>query len=81
MTDHKAGLKRKILDRFQQINADAAGVVPYNWIMVGLLPHLNPREKECLGASIQELQEEGLIEVRQNGDIVLTKKGADTIYA
>lgn len=80
MKDHKETVKRFIQDRFREINADADDIIPYNWIVVGLLPKLNPKEKESLGAGVEELQKEGLIEVRNSGDLVLTKKGVDTIY-
>lgn len=80
MNTSRDGVKQKILARFKQINAGVGHIIPGNWIIVALVPELNPKEKPELAAAVEELHSAGLIEARDNGDLALTEKGVDAIY-
>ena len=82
MNEYLNRVKQLILERFRETKADVGHIIPPNWIITILGPELNPKEKAQLQPAIQELVDEGLVELKgkRKDTLALTQKGVDHIY-
>ena len=79
----RVSVKEKILNKFVQQNSKPNEIIFPRWINKQFLPQLNPKEQDTYQDAVNELVNEGLIEVdkRAGGQaLVLTKDGFDKIY-
>ncbi len=77
----KDRVKNCILDWFRKMNAEAGNVLsPRQFNSLILQCNFNPKEKKVIHEVINELVDEGLIEIKDQEKFVLTKKGEDFLY-
>jgi hypothetical protein len=85
--DNSAAAKRRIresiLRRFSSTSSRVGHCIDERWIAQNLIPSLNPREREKIDASVQEMVTDGLITLDHRANmkvLVLTQNGFDAIY-
>lgn len=82
MKDKKT-IKREILDKFREIDAEDNDQLPPHWLEREYLNELKTGEKKMFKRAMQELVTAGIVEsVEGPGlNLRLTRKGANLIYA
>lgn len=76
--DEKTKIMNDIMGQFRAMEAKSGGSLPPHWLGLTYIPRLNAKERDYLGAAIEQLIQDGLVEDQQ-GDLALTAKGADTL--
>jgi RIO-like serine/threonine protein kinase len=74
-------IKKDLLDKFREIDAEKDDFLPENWLVEEYLPDLNSFERENFNRAIKELASQGLITntKRPTLNLRLTEKGANLI--
>jgi Asp-tRNA(Asn)/Glu-tRNA(Gln) amidotransferase B subunit len=74
-------IKKDLLDKFREIDAEKDDSLPENWLIEEYLPDLNSFERKNFDQAIKELTSQGLITnvKRPTLNLKLTEKGANLI--
>jgi len=74
-------IKKDILDKFREIDAEKDDILPENWLIKDYLPNLNSFERNNLNQAIKELTSQGLTTNTKHPtlNLKLTEKGANLI--
>ena len=80
LKDIKA-IKKDILDKFREINAEEDDLLPESWLAEEYLSNLNSQEQKYLKQAVKELVSKGLvININTSAlNLKLTEKGANLI--
>lgn len=76
-------IQSTIFEQFRKTNSRVNHIIQTKWILLSLIPTLNPKEQQFVEKSINDLIENGFILFdNKNGMdcLVLTQKGFDEIY-
>ena len=77
----KEDLKIRVMNHFQNTKASVGHFFHgHSFFYKNGSPQLNHREIEVLSEAINELAEEGLVEIEGENEFKLTQKGSDEIY-
>lgn len=76
----KDEVKDLILNWFKKMNSKAGHVMDQRNLLQSVSMKLNPKQDKVADEAINELVQDGLIEVKDNKLLVLTEKGVDHIY-
>jgi hypothetical protein len=74
-------IKKDILDKFREINAEEDDVLPDNWLMDNYFVSLTSYEQKIFKKALKELASQGLVVNIKNPtfNLKLTEKGANLI--
>ena len=75
----KEKVKSDILSWFRENKADVGHALNERSFLARYVMNYNPKEKGVVQETLNDLETEGLLEIR-DGIFVLTKRGGDTIY-
>lgn len=76
----KDDVRNMILDWFKRNNSDVGHVMDERNLLHSILMKLNPKQNKVFDEAIDELVKDGLIEIKNNKLLILTKKGVNHIY-
>ena len=74
-------IKKDILDKFREIDAEEEDILPENWLTNDYLLNLNSYEQKIFKKALKELVTKGLVEnvTIPTLNLKLTEKGANLI--
>lgn len=76
----KEDVKNMILSWFKETNSKAGHTLDQRNFLHSIQLKLNPKQEEKINEAVNDLVEEGLVEINEIKSIVLTEKGVDAIY-